>query len=112
MDEQNNKKQPEADELSSEDDEKKQRVALSPIDYSNRMKVQYRIPFPSADYALTAMRTIGVDPAFLDSKTRKTTIRREMWIEELDDGIAYLNVVLSCIPTANDGKEVSSLRTC
>ena len=58
------------------------------------------------------MQTIGVDPAFLDSKTRKTTVRREMWVEVLEDGVAYLNIVLSCVPTANDGKEVSSLRTC
>ena len=58
------------------------------------------------------MRTIGVDPPFMDSKTRKTTIRREMWIEVLDDGVSYLNIILSCIPTANEGKEMSSLRTC
>ena len=98
--------------LSDLSEEQKVRVAEGPIDYSNRTKLQYRIPFPSEHYAETAMRAIGVDPPFLDSKTRKTTIKREMWIEVLDDGVAYLNILLSCIPTANDGKEMSSLRTC
>ena len=98
--------------LSDESEDEKVRVPAEPIDYSNRTKVQYRIPFPSEHYAETAMRAIGVDPPFLDSKTRKTTIRREMWIEVLEDGVAYLNIVLSCIPTANEGKEMTSLRTC
>ena len=34
-----------------------------------------------------------------------------MYIEVLDDGIAYLNVILSCIASVNEGKEVNSLRT-
>ena len=67
---------------------------------------------PSAHYAETAMRTIGVDLAFQDTATKKTTISRDMWIEELDDGVAYLNILLSCDADANDGTEVSSLRTC
>lgn len=42
------------------------------------------------------MRTIGVDPAFSDSKTKKSPIRREMLIEVLDDGTAYLTVNFRC----------------
>ena len=53
-----------------------------------------RIPFPNELYAESAMKAIGVDPPFLDSKTRKTTIRREMTIEVLNDKKAYLNIVL------------------
>ena len=58
------------------------------------------------------MRTIGVDPAYADTVTRKTTIERQMWIEEFEnEKVVYLNVLLSCDPAANDGTEVSSLRT-
>ena len=103
--------QEEAEALSYSSEDNKQ-VVDEPIDYSNRLKLQYRIPFPSVHYAETAMRAIGVDPPFMDSKTRKTTIKREMWVEDLDDGVAYLNIILSCIAEANDGKEVNSLRTC
>ncbi len=42
------------------------------------------------------MRTIGVDPAFSDSKTKKSMIRREMMIEVLDDGVAYLTISFRC----------------
>ena len=53
------------------------------------------------------MRTIGVDPAFSDSKTRKNTIKREMVIEVLSDGTAYLQVTL------RTGREnAQQLRTC
>jgi hypothetical protein len=38
------------------------------------------------------MRTIGVDPAFSDTKTKKTNIKREMFIEVLEDGAAYLRI--------------------
>ncbi len=38
------------------------------------------------------MRTIGVDPAFSDTKTKKNTISREMLIEVLIDGTAYLQI--------------------
>ena len=58
------------------------------------------------------MRTMGVDPAYTDTATRKTTIDRHMWIEELaDDKVVYLNVLFSCEPDANSGTEVGSLRT-
>ena len=40
------------------------------------------------------MRTIGVDPAFSDSKTKKNTILREMVVEVLSDGTAYLQITL------------------
>ena len=55
-----------------------------------------QIPFPSEHYAETCMRTIGVDPAFSDSKTKKSLIRREMMVEVLDDGVAYLTISFKC----------------
>ena len=82
------------------------------IDYSKRLKSQLKLPFPSLHHAETVMRTIGVDPAFTDTATRKTTIQRQMWIEEFEnEKVVYLNVLLSCDPAANDGTEVGSLRT-
>jgi predicted ATP-dependent Lon-type protease len=39
---------------------------------------QVQIPFASEKYAETAMRTIGVEPAFSDSKTKRTSITRKM----------------------------------
>ena len=53
------------------------------------------------------MKTIGVDPAYTDSKTRKTSIRREMRIDVLENGTAYLTIDFSC-----RGEEVNSMRTC
>lgn len=42
------------------------------------------------------MQTIGVDPAFSDSKTKKSQISRQMFVEVLDDGTAYLTVSFKC----------------
>ena len=71
-----------------------------------------RIPFPSEIYAESAMNSLGVDPPFLDTKNRKTTIRREMYLEVLEGGVTYLNIILSCDDQVEDGIEVKSLRTC
>ena len=38
------------------------------------------------------MKTIGVEAPFMDSKNKKTTITREMTVEVLENGTAYLNV--------------------
>ena len=53
------------------------------------------------------MKAIGVDPAFTDTKNRKTTITREMHIDVLDNGTAYLSILFQC-----HGNEVNSMRTC
>ena len=53
------------------------------IDYENRTKQHFRIPFPNERYAECAMKSLGVDPPFMDTKNRKTTIKREMWLEVL-----------------------------
>ena len=58
------------------------------------------------------MNSLGVDPPFQSTKTRKTTIRREMELEVLEDGITYLNIVLSCDEQLEGGVEIGSLRTC
>ena len=71
-----------------------------------------RIPFPSELYAESAMKSLGVDPPFLDTKTRKTTIRREMYLEVIENGPTYFNIILSCDDKVDDGVEIKSLRTC
>ena len=38
------------------------------------------------------MESLGVDPPFSDSKTKKSRIHREMRVEELETGITYLYV--------------------
>ena len=76
------------------------------------MKYHVKIPFPNSNYAESAMKTIGVDLPFQESKNKKTTIRREMYVEVLEDGIVYLNILLSCEPGFNDGQDITSLRTC
>ena len=53
------------------------------------------------------MRSIGVDAAFTDTKTKKSSIEREMFIEVLDNGTAYLSIKFTCAPT-----DVNSMRTC
>jgi hypothetical protein len=53
------------------------------------------------------MRAIGVDPAFSDSKTKKTQIVREMYVELLEDGTAYLTIQFSCPET-----DANQMRTC
>lgn len=55
-----------------------------------------QIPFPSEKYAETCMRTIGVDPAFSDSKNKKSSITRDMFLEVLEGGVTYLTIKFSC----------------
>ena len=57
------------------------------------------------------MEALGVDPPFYGTKTKKSTIDRDLYIEALDDGIAYLNVIMTCDEKANDGTELYILRT-
>ena len=43
------------------------------------------------------MNSIAVDPPFTDTKTRKTTIKREMNLRRVDDStLTYLDVVFTC----------------
>lgn len=53
------------------------------------------------------MRTVGVEPAFSDGKVKKSSIEREMLVEVLENGTAYLTVKFSCPPA-----DVNSMRTC
>ena len=53
------------------------------------------------------MKAIGVEAPYMDTKSKKTTITREMHVEVLDNGTAYLNVKFQC-----SGNEVQQLRTC
>ena len=47
---------------------------------SSPAKIAYsvQIPFACEKYAETALRTVGVEPAFSDSKNKKTSITRTM----------------------------------
>lgn len=65
------------------------------------------IAFPCEKYAHAALNSLAVDPPFTDSKTKKTTITREMKVRQIDGGIAYLDVEFE-----SDEDEVNSLRTC
>ena len=65
------------------------------------------IAFPSQKYAEAAMNSIGVDPAFSDTKSKKTSITRDMAIRQTENGVVYLDIIFS----ANE-EEVNSLRTC
>lgn len=53
------------------------------------------------------MRTIGVEPPFSDSKTRKSSIEREMHVDVLDTGMAYLTIKFTCAKA-----DVNQMRTC
>jgi hypothetical protein len=53
------------------------------------------------------MRTVGVEPAFSDSKNKRTSITRTMEIQVLEDGIAYLVVDFKC-----SNEDINSMRTC
>ena len=53
------------------------------------------------------MRAIGVEPAFSDSKNKRTSITRQMEVCVLEDGVAYLVVNFTC-----DNQEINSMRTC
>ena len=52
------------------------------------------------------MNSVGVDPAFSDTKTKKTSITRLMQVSE-SHGLAYLEMKFSC-----NEDEVNSMRTC
>lgn len=45
---------------------------------SETLSYEVQIPFACEKYAETAMRTIGVEPAFSESKNKKTSITRKM----------------------------------
>lgn len=53
------------------------------------------------------MRAIGVEPAFSESKNRKSSITRTMEVQVLEDGIAYLVVKFEC-----SNSDINSMRTC
>jgi hypothetical protein len=57
-------------------------------------------------YAEAARRSIEVDPPFTDTKTKKTSIVREMKVRN-SGAFFYLDVVFKC-----NEDEVGSLRTC
>jgi hypothetical protein len=57
-------------------------------------------------YAEAARRSIEVDPPFTDTKTKKTSIVREMKVRS-SGAFFYLDVVFRC-----NEDEVGSLRTC
>mmetsp|Transcript_114414 Transcript_114414/g.158868 ORF Transcript_114414/g.158868 Transcript_114414/m.158868 type:complete len:84 (-) Transcript_114414:62-313(-) len=71
------------------------------------MEYKTKIAFASEKYAEAAMRTLGVDPCFSDTKTKKSPIRREMSVEVLSDGVAYLCVNFTC-----HKNELNTMRTC
>ena len=53
------------------------------------------------------MNSIAVDPAFTDTKNKKTSIVRNMALRQSESSITYLDVEFHC----NEG-EVGSMRTC
>ena len=63
---------------------------------SDKLNYTVQIPFACEKYAETAMRTIGVEPAFSESKNKKSSITRTMEVQVLEDGIAYLIVKFEC----------------
>ena len=65
------------------------------------------VPFPNTHYADVAMNTLGVDPAFSDSKTKKCRISRHQEVMSLDDGSAVLVIRFSC-----PREDVAMMRTC
>lgn len=76
---------------------------------SDPAKIKYtvQIPFACEKYAETAMRAIGVEQAFSDSKNKKSSITRTMEVAVLDDGIAYLTVKFEC-----NAQDANQMRTC
>lgn len=52
------------------------------------------------------MNSIAVDPPFTDTKTKKTTIKRDMKTRQEATG-TYVDVVFTC-----NEEEVASMRTC
>ena len=74
----------------------------------NLMHYKVQVPFPNEKYAEIAMKAIGVEAPFSDSKNKKSTITREMFVETLDDGIAYLTIDFKC----DKASELNQMRTC
>lgn len=50
------------------------------------------LAFPCRKYAEAALNTIAVDPAFTDTKTKKTTITRNMQVRTLEGDLVYLDI--------------------
>ena len=66
------------------------------------------IAFPSYDYAQAAKNSIEVDPPFSDTKTKKSTIKREMTLRSIEGcTITAIDVVFTC-----SEDELNSMRTC
>ena len=63
--------------------------------------------FPSIPYAEAAMNSISVDPPFSDTKTKKTSIFRDMRVRTDQNGKVYLDVEFR-----SNEEEVGSMRTC
>ncbi len=58
------------------------------------------------------MKAIGVDQPFQETKTKKTSLKREMFVEVCDDGVAYLNIILSVdLKSQPEKQELTTLRT-
>ena len=66
------------------------------VELQNPFKLHFRIPFPNELYAESAMKALAIDAPFQDTKNKKSTIRREQYIEVLEDGVSYLNIELKC----------------
>ena len=65
------------------EEEEQEAEVVEQVNYDRLFMYAIKIPFPSQHYAETAMATLGVDLPFQDTKNKKTTIRREMWVETL-----------------------------
>jgi hypothetical protein len=70
------------------------------------LKRNLSVPFPSEAYANAAKNSIEVDPPFTDTKTKKTSIVREMNLRSLGNFV-FLDVTFRC-----NEDEVGSMRTC
>ncbi|CDW77844.1 UNKNOWN [Stylonychia lemnae] len=68
------------------------------------------VPFPSFEYAKVAIGSIEVDPAFTDTKSKKTTIERQMSIRHIDDQNLNMPVYVDILFTSEED-EAASLRT-
>ena len=61
-----------------------------------------QVPFPCERYAEIAMRTIGVEPAFSDTKTKRSSIERAMHIDVLENGVCSISKVNQSINMSCD----------
>lgn len=54
------------------------------------------------------MNSIGVDPAFSDTKTKKTSIKRDMKLRQVENSsITMVDAVFTC-----NEEEANTMRTC